>query len=186
MIVWLKDVKSFQPKCETSRDTRRETSEEARETSTGTSGDKCSKKGDEQGDKWDSVKPLGQECLSREQAKRQAETSVKAYPEQAETSEARRETSRERSVNWQRDPEGDKRKSMQPEHPESVLETRRDKWETSAKACSQSTQSVLETGRDKGKASQSTGDKGDKWETSVQSRGQSSRVYWRQEDEGDK
>ena len=86
MIVWLKDVKSFQPKCETSRDTRRETSEEASETSTGTSGDKCSKKGDEQGDKWDSVKPLGQECLSREQAKRQAETSVKAYPEQAETS----------------------------------------------------------------------------------------------------
>ena len=79
MIVWLKDVKSFRPKCETSRDTRRE-------TSTGTSGDKCSKKGDEQGDKWDSVKPLGQECLSREQTKRQAETSVKAYPEQAETS----------------------------------------------------------------------------------------------------
>ena len=44
------------------------------------------RRGDEQGDKWDSVKPLGQECLSREQAKRQAETSVKAYPEPAETS----------------------------------------------------------------------------------------------------
>ena len=79
-------LKAFNQNVRQAGDTRRETSEEARETSTGTSGDKCSKKGDEQGDKWDSVKPLGQECLSREQAKRQAETSVKAYPEQAETS----------------------------------------------------------------------------------------------------
>ena len=65
------------------------------------------------------------------------------------------------------DPEGDKRKSMQPEHPECIGDKERqvgDKWETSARACSQSTQSVLETGRDKGEASLSTGDK---WETSV-------------------
>ena len=54
MLCLVKDVKSFQPKA--------------------ASGDKCKKKGGKQGDKWDSVKSFGQGCLSREQAKRQAET----------------------------------------------------------------------------------------------------------------